>query len=165
MKSDKPKRKLNRSGGRPVAFKGEELINETTKERDSTRWFRLQVFIADIEDPVTQEVLEADVLYMCGIGHITCWEGERDQYWVEKLTRGDNGPENALRVVKALTKHEPPAPEPTDSPDVAKEKEELLVQYRELVEWIGEELKTDVRTEPNENPDDNPGNKAPMLST
>jgi len=71
--------KLNRTDDRPVAFWGEEIINETTKDRDATRWWTIRVF-------------RTDDGYMVGIARITCWKNERDDYWAyEARTKSDVG--------------------------------------------------------------------------
>lgn len=153
--------KLNVSGDRAIAFMGEELINETTKDSSkATRWHRLQVYITDRIDKVTKKVLVPDGIYMIGIGYITCWVGERDKYWVEEVPRGLVGEANSHEVKKAFMKHVPPSPEASDTPEEADAKQEAIDRYLELVTWIGDELKTDARIE---EPEVNPGKNKTSL--
>ena len=159
--------KLNVSGDRAIAFMGEELINDTTKDTNKatgTRWHRLQVYITDVIDPVTRKVITPDGLYMIGVGFITCWKKtERDKYWVEEVSRGTVAADNAREVVQAFQKHIPPGPEPSDTPEEAKAKQEVIDAYLELVTWIGNELQTDAREKQNEPPGEwSPGNKTSL---
>jgi len=64
---------LNRSDDRPVAFMGELLIDVTTRGDDprnkKSRWHRLRIY-------------ETEDGWKLGLARITCWENERDHYWV-----------------------------------------------------------------------------------
>ncbi len=79
--------RLNRSGQRPLAFMGVEVASATTKHRQSTRWWTVRVF-------------RTDDGYVAGIGHLTCWEGERDEYWVDKV-------KNQTGVLAPIQRHIP----------------------------------------------------------
>jgi hypothetical protein len=63
--------KLNRTDKRPLAFIGEEIYSGSTKDHDSTRWTVIRVF-------------QTGNGFVVGIAHLTCWDGERDQYTAEK---------------------------------------------------------------------------------
>lgn len=56
---------------RPLAFVGEEVYTGDTKDRDATRWRKVRVF-------------RTDGGYVIGIGVITYFDGERDNYVVTK---------------------------------------------------------------------------------
>lgn len=64
---------LNRSDDRPVAFMGELLVDVNTRGDDprnkKSRWHRARVY-------------KTDNGLKLGMAHITCYENERDQYWV-----------------------------------------------------------------------------------
>jgi hypothetical protein len=114
--------KLNRTDDRPIAFMGEEIINETTKDRDATRWYTARVF-------------KTDDGFMVGIAHITCWKGERDQYWADEArTRRD--------IIEILEAHAP-----TDSESSVrnlKEYLQLVDRVAKLVEPSGQAKKAKV---------------------
>lgn len=155
---------LNRTNGRQITFMGELLINETTKEKKDSRWFRIQIYIVDWEDSVTKKVV-TDGGYMIGIAHITSWKGERDQYWVEEPIRGTEAAANVRRVVNALRKHPPEAPTPEDNTEVARQKQEGIDEYLELVDWIAQEIKSDALEPKDESPGNNTGeDQTSMLS-
>jgi hypothetical protein len=131
--------KLNRSDDRPIAFMGEEIISESTKQRDDTRWYTIRVF-------------KTDDGYMVGLAHITCWKGERDKYWAHES-------KTIAGVVAFLVDNSPEGPTPSDPPDKATQKQEILEEYQELVDWVSRTLEevNGTTKEQNGNPDSNPG--------
>jgi hypothetical protein len=87
----KRKIRLNRSGQRPLAFMGVEVASATTKHKQSTRWWTVRVF-------------RSDDGYVAGIGHLTCWEGERDEYWVDKAKNQTGVLASVQRRIPALVR-------------------------------------------------------------
>lgn len=111
-KTMKQEIKLNRTDDRPIAFMGEEIINETTKDREATRWYTARVF-------------KTDDGYMVGIARITCWKGERDEYWAVEAR-------NTKDVLRVLNNHAPS----TDEVSV-----QDLNEYLQLVDQVSRVIK------------------------
>jgi len=69
----KPEIILTRSEGRPVAFYGDLIFDVTTRGDDprkkKSRWHRARGY-------------RTDNGWKLGLARITCWENERDHYWV-----------------------------------------------------------------------------------
>ena len=83
--------RLNRSGQRPLAFMGVEVASATTKHKQSTRWWTVRVF-------------RTNGGFVSGIGHLTCWEGERDEYWVDKAKNPTGVLASVERRIPALVR-------------------------------------------------------------
>jgi hypothetical protein len=60
--------KLTRTEKRPIAFMGSELFTGSTKTHDTTRWVKASIYETD------------KAIFVVGIGRITCWQGESDQF-------------------------------------------------------------------------------------
>lgn len=60
--------KLKRSGQRPLAFIGEQLLATDDKTLNSTRWTKVSVYTTKAGR------------FVVGVAHITCWQGESDSY-------------------------------------------------------------------------------------
>jgi acyl-homoserine lactone acylase PvdQ len=70
---------------------GVEVASATTKHKQSTRWWTVRVF-------------RTDDGYVAGIGHLTCWEGERDEYWVDKAKSQTGVLASVQRRIPALVR-------------------------------------------------------------
>ena len=69
--------KLNRTGQRPVVFIGKQLASASSKDHNSTRWVKVEVF----------ENQKGSLIV--GVGHLTCWQGESDHYTVNTFKTKD----------------------------------------------------------------------------
>ncbi len=70
--------KLKRSGQRPLAFTGEQLLATDDKTLNSTRWTKVSVHKTKAGR------------FVVGVGHMTCWQGESDSYKAEAFDSLDD---------------------------------------------------------------------------
>jgi hypothetical protein len=90
--------KLYRDGKRPLVFNGEEIASASTRDNNSTRWTRAEVYRSKSGKVIV------------GVAHLTCWQGERDSFQAAVFTTTEEAvsyielevPEIAPEIADAL---------------------------------------------------------------